>query len=459
MPPSTLISSSPTLQAYAEKTPTSAVLYRRARTTFPSGITHDVRFLLPHPLSVDRADAGRKWDVDGNEYVDYFGGHGALMLGHNYPAVVEAVREQAGRGVHYGASHELELEWGELVCSLLPSAERIRFTVTGTEATHLALRLARASTGKPKMVRFWTHFHGWHDHVAFARGKAETAPEGILPEVIESMLVAPPGDISYLENLFAARDDIAGVILEPTGSTFGKVPINPQFLTDLRALTERHGVVLIFDEVITGFRCSPGGAQAFYGVTPDLTTIAKILGGGYPTGAVAGRADIMNVMEFQASEAGIAGPRVPHQGTYNAGPVSAAAGLATLKLLRSGDFIERANRTTQTLRREMNGVLSKMGADWCVYGEFSGFHIFTNPAHEAVGPDDIQAGRVDSSKLKGASPELIHKMRAGSLCGGADMMPWPGGVVSGVHDDADVEWTISAFETMVRMLAEEGELA
>ena len=150
MPPSTLISSSPTLQAYAEKTPTSAVLYRRARTTFPSGITHDVRFLLPHPLSVDRADAGRKWDVDGNEYVDYFGGHGALMLGHNYPAVVEAVREQAGRGVHYGASHELELEWGELVCSLLPSAERIRFTVTGTEATHLALRLARASTGKPK---------------------------------------------------------------------------------------------------------------------------------------------------------------------------------------------------------------------------------------------------------------------------------------------------------------------
>ncbi len=373
MPPSTLVSSSPTLQAYAEKTPASTVLYRRARTTFPSGITHDVRFLLPHPLSVDRANAGRKWDVDGNEYVDYFGGHGALMLGHNYPAVVEAVREQAGRGVHYGASHELELEWGELVCSLLPSAERIRFTVTGTEATHLALRLARASTGKPKMVRFWTHFHGWHDHVAFARGKAETAPEGILPEVIESMLVAPPGDIAYLENLFAARDDIAGVILEPTGSTFGKVPINPQFLTDLRALTERHGVVLIFDEVITGFRCSPGGAQAFYGVTPDLTTIAKILGGGYPTGAVAGRVDIMDVMEFQASEAGIAGPRVPHQGTYNAGPVSAAAGLATLKLLQSGDFIERANRTTQTLRREMNGVLSKMGADWCVYGEFQAF--------------------------------------------------------------------------------------
>ena len=396
--------------------------------------------------------------MDGHEYVDFFGGHGALILGHNHPLVVEAVREQAARGVHYGASHELELEWGELVCAMLPCAERVRFTVSGTEATHLALRLARAATGRPKIVRFWTHFHGWHDHVAFARNQAETGPEGILSEVVDGMLVAPAGDIGYLETLFSERGDIAGVIIEPTGSTFGKVPVHPRFLADLRRLTQKHGIVLIFDEVITGFRCAPSGAQGFYGVTPDLATVAKVLGGGYPAAAVAGRADIMDVMEFRVSDGAIHGPRVPHQGTYNAGPVSAAAGIATLRLVQSGDFIERANRAAETLRAEMNAVLARAGVGWCVYGDFSGFHIFTNPAREAVGPDDIRAGRVDSSKIKGVSTQLVHKMRAGLLCGGADMLPWPGGVVSGVHDDADIERTVEAFATMIRMLAEDGDI-
>ena len=458
MPLPSILLESQTLKAYAAKTPKSAQSYREARTTFPSGITHDVRFLLPHPLCIEYADMGNKWDVDGNKYVDYFGGHGALILGHNHPVVIDAVQEQIKRGVHYGASHELELEWGQLVRSMIPSAERVRFTVTGTEATHLALRVARASTGKPKIVRFWTHFHGWHDHVAFARGKSEMTPEGVLPEIVSGMLVAPPGEIDYLENLFSERNDIAAVILEPTGSTFGKVPIDPQFLTDLRRLTKKHGIVLIFDEVITGFRCSPGGAQSFYGVIPDLTTVAKILGGGYPAGAVVGRTDIMDVMEFGVTDTGIVAPRVPHQGTYNASPVSAAAGIATLRLLQSGDLIEQANRTAETLRGRMNAILEKIGSDWCVYGSFSGFHIFTNPSHDTVGPTDIQAGRVDVSKLKGTSTELVHKMRAGLLCGGADMLPWPGGVVSGVHDQDDVERTCGAFEKMVSLLAEDGDL-
>ena len=290
-------------QSYIEATPTSAELYRRAQQVFPCGVTHQARVLEPHPVFVARAQGGRKWDVDGREYVDYFGGHGALMLGHNHSVVQEAVREQVSRGTHYGASHQLELEWAELIRSLVPSAERVRFTVSGTEATHLALRVARAYTGKPKLVRFATHFHGWHDHVAF--GKESVGPKpppGILQEIVDNVLVCPPGNLSWLDELCRDREDVAAVILEPTGATFGKVPLDPAFLPELREWTARRGILLIFDEVVSGFRCSLGGAQGFYGVTPDLTTLAKIVGGGYPGAALVGRAEVMQVMDAQEGD-------------------------------------------------------------------------------------------------------------------------------------------------------------
>src|SRR5204863_504251 len=162
------------------------------------------------------------------------------------------------------------------------------------------------------------------------------------------------------------RDDIAAFILEPTGASFGQVPLRPQFLTDVRQITAKHGIVLIFDEVITGFRCSTGGAQGFYKVTPDLTTLAKIVAGGYPGAALVGRADIMCVMEFRDSAAGLAPPLVPHQGTYNAAPVSACAGIATLKVLATTDAIEAATRTAAILRDEMNAAIRRAGANWCV---------------------------------------------------------------------------------------------
>src|SRR5262249_39604038 len=187
---------SPILEAYSRLTPASAERYARARNLFPSGVTHDTRYLLPHPIYVNRAEGSRKWDIDGNEYVDYFGGHGALILGHGHPAVVEAVREQISRGVHYGASHELELEWAEWIHKLIPCAERVRFTVTGTEATNLALRVARAYTGKPAVLRFSSHFHGWHDHVAFSD---PTAAAGILKGVVEGTVLCPPGNIACVE--------------------------------------------------------------------------------------------------------------------------------------------------------------------------------------------------------------------------------------------------------------------
>src|SRR5579862_4744840 len=237
------------LRAYADKTPRSRALHERAKALLPNGVTHVGRYLEPHPVYIERAAGSLKWDVDGNEYVDYFGGHGALILGHNHPAVVEAVTAQIAKGSHYGAAHELEIEWAELIHEMVPSAERVRFTNSGTEATHLAIRLARAFKGKNKIVRFSGHFHGWHDHVSFPPGGAE----GIPPGVVDEVLFADPNDVRRVEELLSTRRDIAAVILEPTGATFGKIPTGGETLRALRDLTSCFGVLLIFDEVISGF--------------------------------------------------------------------------------------------------------------------------------------------------------------------------------------------------------------
>jgi glutamate-1-semialdehyde 2,1-aminomutase len=454
--PKVPLSESPILRNYREKTPGSARLYARALGSLPDGITHVSRYLEPHPLFVARAAGSRKSDVDGNEYVDYVGGHGALLLGHNHPAIVEAVAAQLARGTHYGASHELELEWAECIRRLVPSAERVRFTGSGTEATHLALRVARAATGKPMVVRFAGHFHGWHDHVAFT---GELSP-GIVKGIADHILISPPGDVYAFRALCHERDDIAAVLLEPTGATFGQVPLQKEFLAELRNETERRGIVLIFDEVISGFRCSPGGAQGHYSIKPDLTTLAKILAGGFPGGALAGRADLLRVLEYRRTAAGLRLPEVPHQGTFNANPISAAAGIATLRLIEHSGFIEHANQAASSIRDGLNAVIRRQGRSWCAYGEFSAFHIYPNPKSEPVSPADIYAGKVHWSHLKGATPlELQQKVRAGFLAKGVDVFYWPGGLVSGVHAADDVDRTVSAFERVLRRLADEGEFA
>src|SRR3954451_11061613 len=263
---------------YRARTPGSATLYEQARKSIPAGLTHDSRTLLPYPVYAARAAGARKWDVDGNEYVDYFGGHGALLLGHAHPAVVEAVQAQVTQGTHWGSSHEAEVRWAELVQRLIPCAERVRFTASGTEASHLALRLARAFTGKSKVVRFIGHFHGWHDQVA--SGSLShfdgSVPAGI-PSAVVDQTVLLPTDIAVVTETLQGRDDIAAVILEGSGASWGMVPLPAGFLEGLRAVTKERGVVLILDEVITGFRWSRGGAQARFGVVPDMCVLAKIV--------------------------------------------------------------------------------------------------------------------------------------------------------------------------------------
>src|SRR5215470_955891 len=355
---------------YRARTGGSAALYERARKVLPSGITHDARYLDPYSIHVSRATGPRKWDVDGNEYVDYFGGHGAMLLGHSHPAIVEAVKRQMDLGTHYGSSHELEVRWAELVCELIPSAEKVRFTASGTEASHMALRLARAWTGKDKIVRFIGHFHGWHDAVAAGATSHYdgSSPPGVLQSVTDLSILMPTDDVAPTVKLLESRDDIAAVMFEPSGASWGQVPLPPGFVQAIREVTARRGVIMLMDEVITGFRWSSGGAQKALGVTPDLCILAKIVAGGLPGGAVAGKREILDQIDFAVSAAK-KWDKTAHPGTYNANPLSAAGAVTTLSLVRVEDLAEKANRTAAELRSALRQVLIEESVPWGIYGQ------------------------------------------------------------------------------------------
>ena len=448
------------LATYEAMTRGSARLAETARAVLPSGLAHDSRNFDPYPIYVTHASGPIKWDVDGNRYVDYFGGHGALILGHNHLAVLEAVHAALNRGTHFGACHELEVRWAELVCKMVPSAECVRFTSSGTEATLMALRLARAYTGRAKLLRFRGHFHGWHDHMTSGHHNHfdGTASIGVLGGVADNVLLCDPNDTAELTRLFEQHRDIAAVILEPTGAHFGRMPILPEFLQTLRTLTREAGTILIFDEVVTGFRCSPGGAQQALGVTPDMTTLAKILAGGLPGGAVAGRRDILDLLDFKRTKAmGI--EKIAHPGTFNANPLSAAAGIATLEILSSTDACAKANVYGETLRQRMNDVLQEEGVNWAVHGSYSGFHVFTNPDKADIAPSSFDAAAFIPTMIENKRGEaLASALRMGMLVNGVDVNSGPSGTISACHGGEEMSVTVEAFRTTIRSLRREGAL-
>jgi glutamate-1-semialdehyde 2,1-aminomutase len=438
---STTTAPRPLAERYEAEFPTSAKLYRQAREVFPQGVTHDLRHLEPFPVYVDRARGAHKWDVDGHELIDYWAGHGALLLGHSHPEVVEAVRRQAGRATHPGACHELEIEWGRWVQRLVPSAERVRFVSSGTEATLMALRLARLYTGRPRVLKFAGHFHGWHDFLIPAADlpySGEPVP-GVPAGAAADTVVVPPNDPAVVEQALEGDPQIGCVILEPTGSHFGAVPVRGDFLRALRGLTARHGRVLIFDEVITGFRVHAGGAQGHYGVTPDLTTLAKVLAGGLPGGCLAGRADILAGLEARPGR-----PKMKHPGTFNANPLSAAAGVTALRLVSAGEPCRRANDVGRLLRRRLNESFARRGDDWVAYGEFSGFKLL--PGYQGPRPagDDFVPFGGSAERLAGPVDRgLVHAFRQGMLLHGVDL-PGLGGMTTAAHAEEDVERTAAA---------------
>jgi glutamate-1-semialdehyde 2,1-aminomutase len=442
--------------AYIQSLGASRALYERARTLFPDAVTHDNRRMQPFPLYIDHADGAHKWDVDGRRYIDYWMGHGALLLGHNPPVVRDAVREQAMKGTHYGASHAKEVEWGEWVQRLVPCAERIRFTASGTEATHLALRLARAFTGKRHVIKFAGHFHGWHEGLEVGvRPPYLAKPEaGQLPEVVDLVAVLFPDDLSTVRARLALGD-VAAVILEPTGGHFGAIPLPPSFVEALREETRRAGALLIFDEVVTGFRVAPGGAQQLLGITPDLTTLAKILSGGLPGGAVVGREDVMSHLATKADPEENRRTKIAHAGTFNANPISAAAGAAMLGAIADGEATRFSNQQAARLRHGMNEALAREKVSWKVYGRHSDWKIWFGADTPPRDGADQSVDGVDWRRLDAKDAGRSKALRQALILNGVDFNG-ARALVGTCHTNEIIDETIAAFAAAVRTMKTEG---
>ncbi len=442
-------------EKYGKDHPASKKLYDRAVEVFPSGVTHDGRFLRPFPIYVEKAQGVKKWDVDGHEYIDYWMGHGSLILGHRHPDIVDALHQQIDRGSHYGACHELEVEWGEKIVKLVPSAERVRFTASGTEATLMAIRLARSYTGKERIIRFAGHYHGWHDAVSIGVFPPFDVPNssGLPGALLKLTTVLPPNDPQHVEDELKKDPHAACVILEPSGGFSGAYPLSGEYLRDLREITRRFDVVLIFDEVITGFRYASGGAQEHFDVFPDLSCFAKIVTGGLPGGVVAGKKEIMELLEFKEDPDWNRRRKILHPGTFNANPISAAAGVETLKIIARGGVIPKANENAQNIRKTLNQVISDHAINWCAHGEHSIVHLLMNhhcPRQEAC---DRARCTYDYRLVYEKDPILLTSFRNAMLNCGVDSVGdhwW----ISCFHSDGVVEKTGEAFDRALKMLKE-----
>jgi len=330
----------------------------RAAGLFPGGVSSPVRSFGSVggvPRVIERALGARLWDVDGNELIDYIGSWGPMILGHAHPAVVAAVRDAAEDGTSYGAPNRREIELAELITDAMPAIQRVRFVSSGTEAAMSAVRLARAATGRDVIVKMAGGYHGHADALLVQPGSGAIgipASAGVTAGAAKDTLVAPYNDVETVEQLLE-QHAVAAVIVEPVAANMGVVPPEPGYLAGLRAATERRGTLLVFDEVITGFRVARGGAQARYGVIPDLTVLGKIIGGGLPVGAYGGRADVMRLVAPE-------GP-VYQAGTLSGNPLAMAAGAATLRLL-TDDTYARLEEAGAQLEAGLLDAASAAGA-------------------------------------------------------------------------------------------------
>ncbi|MCL4302261.1 MAG: glutamate-1-semialdehyde 2,1-aminomutase [Anaerolineae bacterium] len=340
----------------------SEKLFAAAQKVIPGGVNSPVRAFRAvggQPLFIDRAEGPYLWDADGNRYIDYVLSWGPLILGHAHPAVVKALQRAVERGTSYGAPTALETELAELVCELVPSAEQVRFVNSGTEATMSVLRLARAFTGRDKIVKLQGNYHGHADFLLVQAGSGVATlglPDspGVPAGATRDTLTAPFNDLAAVEALFNQYGgDIAGIILEPVAGNIGCVPPVEGYLAGLRRLCTQHNAMLIFDEVMTGFRVALGGAQAYYGVTPDLTALGKVIGGGLPVGAYAGRREIMQTVAP-------AGPMY-QAGTLSGNPLAMTAGIETLKAIREPGVFDRLVAGTTELCQGIGAAAEAAG--------------------------------------------------------------------------------------------------
>lgn len=426
------------LAQYLGRTKRSADLAVRAREHLPGGIVTDTRHFEPYGIYVDCAQGVKKWDVDGNQYLDFFGGHGANMLGHAPQIVVDAVCATVARGVQFAANQPLEVELAAEVKRLMPSIGRLRFTGSGTEATLLAIRLARAYTGRKKIVRFATHYHGWHDHAAsgYVDQFDGSAAPGVLGEVADQTILLRPSDAQALDRATEQHaDDIAAFLIEPVGSHFGVVPVTAAFLRSVQDAARSVGAVFILDEVLSGFRVALGGAQEAYGLRPDLTTLGKILCGGMPGGAVGGRPEILDLLDHDSKRRDNR-PRVLHQGTFTGNPVSMAAGLAMLREMQRIDACEYVNRLGARARTLLNSVCETAGLPFRWYGEHSAFHLLAPDARWRSPVTDL--GQLPMERFLARPQPLLNRLRMAFNVLGIDVNTRCSGLLSTAHTEADL---------------------
>ena len=440
-------------EEFEKRFPSSAKLFGRAKGCLPSGITHDSRNLKPFPIYIDRTGGAYKWDVDGNKLLDYWMGHGSMLLGYNHPEVMDAVQASLARGTHVGGCTEDEVEYAETVQRLLPSAELVRFTMSGTESVLLAVRIMRAAKGKSGIIRFNGYYHGWHDTATIASQPPFDIPSsgGVPADVAQSVISVPPNDIEAVRNVLDNSSDIAGVMLEPGGGANGVIRPDVDFLRALRKLTQERGVLLMFDEVITAFRYSLGGAQEYYGVLPDITTMGKIVAGGLPGGAVAGRKEVMEIMAFSGDKKRDRFERAAHAGTFNCILPIAAAGTTTMKIIERGEAIPYANRAGEELRQGMREVLQRRGVPGAVVGDCSAYNAFLGAEiATAIEKRDVET-------IMGARGPTAMLMRKAMLLEGVDWMR-TGGLISIMHGDAEIEFTVNAFDRAIERVQAEGAI-
>jgi glutamate-1-semialdehyde 2,1-aminomutase len=435
----------PLIEAYRRQRPGSVEWHRRARELFAAdGATHFTRVRAPFRPYIVRADGSRKWDVDGNEYLDYVMGHGALVLGHGHPAVTAAVQAQAARGLHFGDNHPLEVEWAELIRELMPGTERVEFFACGQEANLMAIRLCRAFTGRRRVLRLRRNYHGWAD---------ELAAEGTPGAVAEHVTVIDANDLELVTRQLASREFAVFLVEGGGGYLSGRVPTDVEYFRMLPDLTRRHGTVLLLDEVVTGFREARGGWQEVVGIRPDLTVVGKAVSGGLPCGALLGRADIMQGL----NPANPPDRRVTHGGTWNAIPLTCAAGIAACQVYRGGTPQRVMSETAGLLRRLGNAMLRRLGVEGRLFGR-SVVHIYLGPLDREPA-DDTMPPTTDLAKLVNPAQAPVHgRLDLHLLQREVATMRGEAFILSAAHSREDVERTVSALEESLVAMREEGTL-
>jgi glutamate-1-semialdehyde 2,1-aminomutase len=420
------------------------------------GIHSDPASTQPFSIYTTHAKGSRKWDVDGNEYIDYVMGFGTLLLGHAHPAMIEAVSKQITKGTHYGTENELEIEWAELICQLIPVAERVEFVLSGSEANMLIARLGRAYTGRNKILKFAEHYFGWADDLMpgvsppYDKPHAGQTPPFTKEAVAEGTVVIPCNDATAMESALA-RKDIAVLFLEGGGASCGRIGMPPELVHTARQLTQKYGTLLVIDEVITGFRWSPGGYQATIGVTPDISTLAKMNSGGIPGGAaVCGRADVMELLKLKPGDAEWNRLRhVVHRGTWNGNPLTAAAAVAMLKIAARGEVQKTAEASAKKLAEGINAEFEKRNIEACAHNAASALHIH-------IGKCQKCDKTVCLDTTKSMPPELANSLSRHLILNGVQLHKGILGLVSAVHTEEDVAQTIDAFGAALDGMLEEG---